>query len=171
MRSLLAVMLFAVLAHVLWSPETTQRSPAALNEFQKPRSVVLNERLPGKQIPVLQDPRTQAVKIREAVISELNRHPPEAEHWETLPQEEFLDEVDSWASGLLSIMDELSAQEKVAIAQQMAAEQKFNYRGYFAYRVIAQYGDGERPLPALESRSPIEQILAQGAQSRYGDRR
>jgi len=164
-------MLFAVLAHLLGSAENTQRRPAALNDVQKPRSVVLNERLPGKQIPVLQDERTQVVKIREAVITELNRHPPEAQNWETLPREEFLDEVDTWASGLLSIMDELSAQEKIAIAQQVAAEQKFNYRGYFAYRVLAQYGQGHEPLPVLESHSPIEQILAQGAQSRYGDKR
>lgn len=169
MRSLLAIMAFAILAHILWSSEAShQRTPAALIELPKARSIVLNERVVGKQIPVLEDRRSQVAKVREAVVTELAKHPPEEQNWETLPREEFLDEVDNWASGLLAIMDELSAQEKVAIAQQVAADKKFNYRGYFAYRVLAQYGQGHEPLPVLKSKDPIEQTLAYGAIDRYG---
>lgn len=170
MRSLIAVMLFAVLAHILGSSETRQRAPAAVANVVAPktRSVVLAERLPGKSIILMQDRQARVAKIREAVVSELATHPPEAQNWETLPREEFLDEVDSWANGLLSIMDELSAQEKVAIAQQIAHSRKFDYRCYFAYRVLAQYGQGHESLPILKSADPTERLLAYGALDRYG---
>lgn len=170
MRSLIAVMLFALLAHLLGPARPTQRTPAAIVELPKPRSVILNERVVGKQIPapVLQDHRAHVSKVREAVAAELKKHPPEAQNWETLPREQFLDEVDSWASGLIAIMDELSAQEKVAVVQQIAPATKFDYRGYFAYRVLAQYGQGHEPLPILKSKDPIEQTLAYGALDRYG---
>lgn len=169
MRSLLAIMAFAVLAHVLWSSETNQqRSPAAVIEIPKPRSVILSERSVGKSISVVENRRSKMSKVREAVLSELTKHPPELQNWETLPREELLEEVDNWASGLLAIMDELSAQEKVAIAQQVARDRKFDYRGYFAYRVLAQYGEGHEPVPVLKSNNPIEQALAYGALDRYG---
>lgn len=170
MRSLIAVMLFALLAHLLGPARSTQRTPAALVELPKPRSVILNERVVGKQIPapVLQDHRAHVTKVREAVAAELKKHPPEAQNWETLPREQLLEEVDTWASGLIAIMDELSAQEKVAVVQQVAPATKFDYRGYFAYRVLAQYGQGHEPLPILKSQDPLEQTLAYGALDRYG---
>ena len=62
MRSLLAVMLFALLAHLLGPARSPERSPASIAESPKPRSVILSERVVGKQIPVpvLQAHRTPA---------------------------------------------------------------------------------------------------------------
>jgi hypothetical protein len=96
MRSLLAVMAFAVLAHLLWSSEKTHRTPATvvINEVPRARSIVLAERVGGKDIPPLETKYA-------AVVRALEKNSPHGRSWEELPQDEFSAEVNAWGEDIL----------------------------------------------------------------------
>jgi hypothetical protein len=96
MRSLLAVMAFAVLAHILWTSESTDRTPAALviDELPRARRIVVAERERGKTIT------RHETKFADVLMA-LEKNSPHGRSWEELEQDDFIAEVNNWSEEIL----------------------------------------------------------------------
>ncbi len=133
MRSLLAVMAFAVLAHLLWSTEKTHRTPATvvINELPRARSIVLAERVGGKDIT---RPETKFAEV----LTALERNSPHGRSWEELPQDEFIAEVNAWAEDILIAAELDLAHPSAKKIGHMLYRHHDPYLKYLGYSLISR---------------------------------
>jgi hypothetical protein len=138
----------------------------AVSRILSTPSAVIAE--PQVDTPKLHSRASRLSAVREELREELRNHPSEGGRWDGLPRDEYIAEVDEWASNLLVIMEDLSDTEKVAVAKELANHERVDYSTYFAYQVAAKYADGPVELPPLTPHDPQESMLAYGIVDRYG---
>jgi len=166
MRFIASLALIAALLHSFSSQEAgiVSTPVSATAQSVLPRPSVLTQR-EDTHTPE----RSERLNlVRAELAEELRNHPSAGGRWEGLERDEYIAEVDEWASNLLVIMEELNDKEKVALAKELAAKDRVDYSTYFAYQVAAKYADGPVELPALTPHDPQGAMLAYGIVDRYG---